>query len=99
MAERQRKIVPEALPEGFAVSPFNAVILALDSDAKGCKTNLFTLFSEAKARGESVREHEKGVPFLYYNWNKYVNRNNPDDVISGRHIRNCRNRTNNSTRE
>ncbi|MFW5570243.1 MAG: zincin-like metallopeptidase domain-containing protein, partial [Prevotella sp.] len=39
-------------------------------------------FSEAKARGESVREHEKGVPFLYYNWNKYVNRNNPDDVIT-----------------
>ena len=29
-----------------------------------------------------MREHEKGVPFLYYNWNKYVNRNNPDDVIT-----------------
>lgn len=76
------KLYPKLYPKGFAVSPFNAVILALDSDAKGCKTNLFTLFSEAKARGESVREHEKGVPFLYYNWNKYVNRNNPDDVIS-----------------
>lgn len=38
--------------------------------------------SPKKARGESVREHEKGVPFLYYNWNKYVNRNNPDDVIT-----------------
>lgn len=22
------------------------------------------------------------MPFLYYNWNKYVNRNNPDDVIT-----------------
>ncbi len=30
----------------------------------------------------AVREHERGVPFLYYNWNKYVNRNNPNDVIS-----------------
>lgn len=40
------------------------------------------LRSSPKARGESVREHEKGVPFLYYNWNKYVNRNNPDDVIT-----------------
>ena len=28
-----------------------------------------------------MREHEKGVPFLFYNWNKYVNRNHPDDVI------------------
>ena len=76
------KLYPKLYPKGFAVSPFNAVVLALASDAKGCKTNLFTLFSEAKARGESVREHEKGVPFLFYNWNKYVNRNNPDDVIS-----------------
>ena len=76
------KLYPKLYPKGFSVSPFNAVVLALDSDAKGCKSNLFTQFSEAKARGESVREHEKGVPFLFYNWNKYVNRNNPDDVIT-----------------
>lgn len=76
------KLYPRLYPKGFAVSPFNALILALDSDVKGCRSNLFTLFSEAKARGENVREHEKGVPFLYYNWNRYVNRNNPDDVIS-----------------
>lgn len=76
------KLYPKLYPKGFAVSPFNALVLALDSDVKGCKSNLFTLFPEAKARGESVRAHEKGVPFLYYNWNKYVNRNNPDDVIT-----------------
>lgn len=50
----------------------------------GCKTNLFTLYSDAKARGTSVREHEQGVPFLFYNWNKYVHRNNPEDIISRR---------------
>ena len=76
------KLYPKLYPKGFSVSPFNALVLALDSDAKGCKSNLFTQFSEAKARGESVREHEKGVPFFYYNWNKYVNRNHPDDVIT-----------------
>ena len=76
------KLYPKLYPKGFSVSPFNALVLALDSDAKGCKSNLFTQFSEAKARGESVREHEKGVPFLFYNWNKYVNRNNPDNVIT-----------------
>ena len=76
------KLYPKLYPKGFSVSPFNALVLALDSDAKGCKSNLFTQFSEAKARGESVREHEKGVPFLSYNWNKYVNRNHPDDVIT-----------------
>lgn len=39
-------------------------------------------YSDAKARGTAVREHEQGVPFLFYNWNKYVHRNNPEDIIS-----------------
>lgn len=73
---------PKFYPKGVAVSPFNALFMVLHSDKTGSKTNLFTLYSEAKARGESVREHEKGVPFLFYNWNKYVNRNNPNDIIS-----------------
>lgn len=73
---------PKFYPKGVAVSPFNALFMTLHSDKTGSKTNLFTLYSEAKARGESVREHEKGVPFLFYNWNKYVNRNNPNDIIS-----------------
>lgn len=75
------KTLPRFYPKGVSVSPFNALVMALDSDAKGCKTNLYTLFAEAKRRGEPVREHEKGAPFLFYNWNKYVNRNNPEDVI------------------
>ena len=73
---------PKFYPAGVAVSPFNALFMALHSDKNGCKSNLFTLYSEAKARGESVKEHEKGVPFLLYKWNKYVNRNNPNEVIS-----------------
>ena len=73
---------PRFYPKGVAVSPFNALFMALHSDKTGSKTNLFTLYSEAKARGESVREHEKGVPFLFYNWNKYVNKNNPNNIIS-----------------
>ncbi len=73
---------PKFYPAGVAVSPFNALFMALHSDKNGCKSNLFTLYSEAKARGASVREKEKGVPFLFYNWNKYVNKNNPNEVIS-----------------
>lgn len=75
------KTLPRFYPKGVSVSPFNALVMALDSDAKGYKTNLFTLFADAKRRGEPVREHEKGAPFLFYNWNRYVNRNNPEDVI------------------
>ena len=73
---------PKFYPKGVAVSPFNGLFMALHSDRNGCKTNLFTLYSDAKARGTAVREHEQGVPFLFYNWNKYVHRNNPEDIIS-----------------
>lgn len=76
------KAYPRFYPKGVSVSPFNALFMSLHSDKNGCKTNLFTLYNDAKARGASVREHEQGVPFIYYNWNKYVNRNNPEEVIS-----------------
>ena len=76
------KQYPRLYPKGVAVSPFNAIMLALHSDRNGGKTNLYTTFSEAKKQGYAVREHEKGVPFLFYNWDKYVNRNNPLDVVS-----------------
>lgn len=73
---------PRFYPRGVSVSPFNALFMGLHSDRNGCKTNLFTLYSDAKARGTSFREHEQGVPFLFYNWNKYVHRNNPEEIIS-----------------
>lgn len=76
------KNYPRFYPKGLAVSPFNALVMALHSDQAGSKTNLFLPFSEAKKQGMAVREHERGVPFLFYNWNKYVNRNNPNDMIS-----------------
>ena len=76
------KKFPRLYPQGVSASPFNALFMALHSDRYGCKTNLFTLYTDAKARGTAVREHEQGVPFLFYNWNKYVNRNNPEETIT-----------------
>ena len=76
------KEYPRFYPTGVSVSAFNALFMTLHSDRNGCRTNQFTLFSEAKAQGAAVREHEQGVPFLFYNWNKYVHRNNPDQIIS-----------------
>ena len=76
------KRFPRFYPQGVSVSPFNALFMALHSDRNGCRTNLFTLYSDAKVRGAAVREHEQGVPFLFYNWNKYVHRNNPEVIIS-----------------
>ena len=73
---------PRFYPKGVSVSAFNALFMALHSDRNGCNANLFTLFSDAKAQGAAVREYEQGVPFLFYNWNKYVHRNDPERIIS-----------------
>lgn len=75
------KQYPRFYPKGAAVSPFNAMVLGLNSDKNGYATNLYTLFSEAKKRDEAVMANERGVPFNWYAWNKYVNRHNPEDII------------------
>jgi hypothetical protein len=46
------KQYPRFYPKGAAVSPFNAMVLGLNSDKNGYATNLYTLFSEAKKRDE-----------------------------------------------
>ena len=78
----QRKQYPRFYPKGAAVSPFNALVMGLNSDKNEYATNLYTLFSEAKKRNEAVVAHERGIPFNWYAWNKYVNRHNPEDIIS-----------------
>jgi len=41
------KRYPRLYPQGVSASPFNALFMALHSDSKGCKTNLFTLYTDA----------------------------------------------------
>ena len=64
------------------VSPFNALTMALHSDANGYKTNLYTLFNDAKKRGEAVQTGQKGVPFIWYLWKEYQSKANPEEKIS-----------------
>ena len=73
---------PGLYQKHLQVSPFNAIILGMHADQHNYKTNQYTLFSDAKKRGESVQTKEKGVPFLWYSWNEYVSKSNPDDRIS-----------------
>lgn len=74
--------LPRIYPKGPAVSPFNSLVLGMHADQNGYKTNLYTLFADAKQRGEAIREHETGAPFFWYRWKEYVNRHNPKDTIS-----------------
>lgn len=76
------KLEPSLYPKGTDVSAFNAIMLALHSDSSGYKTNQYVLFSEAKKRGESVQTGQKGVPFLWYSWNEYSSKADPEKKIS-----------------
>lgn len=80
--ETDGKSAPGLYQKPLQISPFNAVILGMHSDQNDYRTNQYTLFSEAKKRGEAVQSNEKGVPFFWYNWSEYVNKYNPDDKIS-----------------
>ena len=79
---RDSKQAPRLYQKAVVISPFNAIILGLHSDQNNYKTNAYTLFSEAKKRGESVQSGQKGVPFYWYNWNEYQSQKDPDVRIS-----------------
>ena len=65
-----------------SISAFNALTLALHSDRGGFQTNLYTPFTEARKRGDGVQAGEKGVPFVWYNWNAFRDRSDKERIIS-----------------
>lgn len=76
------RLSPRIYPKGAALSPFNSLTLMLDADSHGYSTALYTTFSEARKRNESVLKDERSVPMNWYRWNSYVNRHNEKDIIS-----------------
>lgn len=76
------RTAPRFYPKGPEVSPFNALILGMHAEHGGYKTARYFSFNEAKKHGEAVLQGEKGVPFHWYKWEKYVNRNDPSDTMS-----------------
>ena len=76
------KTMPQIFPKGAMLSAFNSLTLSLHSDANGYLTNLYTLFSESKKRGEGVQSGEKGVPFFWYSWNEYQKKADEHEKIS-----------------
>jgi antirestriction protein ArdC len=76
------RTMPRIYPKGPSISPFNLLMLNLFTEKNGYRTSQYTFFQDAKSRGEAVREKEHGVPFNWYNWNKYINLHNPQDTIT-----------------
>ena len=72
---------PDLTRDKQIISGFNALMMALHSDANGYKTNMYITFNDARTEGLSVRKGETGLPFNWYSWDKYVSRINSNDVI------------------
>ena len=72
---------PAFYPTTVKLSPFNTMMMALHSDAHGYKTNLYTNFAAAQKENISVQRGEKGLPYNWYAFDKYVNKYNAKDVI------------------
>ncbi len=77
-----RKLGPMLHRKEVRVSGFNSLMLAIASDQHHYETNLYTFYSDARRLSNPVRDKERGVPFNWYKWDTYVNRNNPNDIIS-----------------
>jgi len=78
----KQKLMPVLLDKQLRISPSNALMMAMHSDLNDGKTNVYTLFSETKKRGEAVKKGQKGVPFTWTNNNEYVSKDNPEEKIS-----------------
>lgn len=76
------RTAPRFYPKGPEVSPYNALVLGMHADRGGYKTARYFSFNEAKKYGEAVLQGEKGVPFHWYKWEQYVNRNDPKDTMT-----------------
>lgn len=76
------RTAPRFYPRGPEVNPFNALMLGMHADRGGYKTARYFSFNEAKKYGDAVLQGEKGVPFHWYKWEQYVNRNDSNDTMS-----------------
>lgn len=76
------KRAPRFTSERQVVSPYNAMMMNLHSDAQGYKSNVYTTFSEAKSAGNSIKSGQKAISFNWYGWDKYVNKYDATNVIT-----------------
>lgn len=74
-------MAPRIYPKGPTVSPFNALILQLNADRENYPSSQYVFFHTAKAAEIPVIGKEKGTPFNWYAWDRYVNKHDPKDVI------------------
>lgn len=62
------------------VTAYNNIMMNLQSDQKGYRTNVFTSFNNAQKNGVAVKQGEKATPFNWTQWD-YQNLTDKNDII------------------
>lgn len=65
------------------VTAYNNIMMNLQSDQKGYRTNVFTSFNNAQKNGVAVKQGEKATPFNWTQWG-YQNLTDKNDIISNK---------------
>lgn len=65
------------------VTAYNNIMMNLQSDQKGYRTNVFTSFNNAQKNGVAVKQGEKATPFNWTQWD-YQNITDKNDIISNK---------------
>ena len=65
------------------VTAYNNIMMNLQSDQKGYRTNVFTLFNNAQKNGVAVKQGEKATPFNWTQWD-YQNLTDKNYIISNK---------------
>lgn len=65
------------------VTAYNNIMMNLQSDQKGYRTNVFTSFNNAQKNGVAVKQGEKATLFNWTQWD-YQNLTDKNDIISNK---------------
>lgn len=75
------KRLPETLGSQSRMSPLNALLVAMSSDAKGYATNVVTTYSGIKNHEDNITKGEKSIPLSYHTVSRYANTDDITDTL------------------
>lgn len=67
------------------ITPYNNLMMNLQSDQKGYRSNVYAYFDELKNVGDSVKTNEKALPFNWTRWD-YQNIATKDVITKGEYL-------------
>lgn len=80
---KESKSNAEFIFSNTPVTAYNNIMMNLQSDQKGYRTNVFTSFNNAQKNGVAVKQGEKATPFNWTQWD-YQNLTDKNDIISNK---------------